>query len=129
MALFDTSILLDYLVGEKRAAAAIAQHDFRALSVITWVEVMRVSPEAKRDATRAFLRSFERLSINESIADEALLLMSKRPGLAIHRALTFATARVNRIPYVTVEATHLARDEPGVVMPYRWTAARGAARG
>jgi predicted nucleic acid-binding protein len=128
VALFDTSILLDYLVGEKRAAAAIAQHDYRALSVITWIEVMRVSPDGKRDATRAFLRSFERLSINESIADEALVLMSKRPGLAIHRALTFATARVNRLPYVTVEAGDLARDEPGVVIPYRWTRARAAAR-
>lgn len=128
MALFDTSILLDYLVGEKRAAAAIAQHDYRALSVITWIEVMRVSPEDKREATRAFLRSFERLSINESIADEALLLMSERPGLAIHRALTFATAKVNRMPYVTVEAGHFERNEPGVLMPYRWTTAKKATR-
>ena len=35
----------------------------------------------------------------------------------MHRALTWATAIVNRMPYVTVEATHLGRDEPGVVMP------------
>ena len=25
------------------------------------------------------------------------------------------------MPYVTVEASHMKRDEPGVVMPYRWT--------
>ena len=123
MALFDTSILLDYLTGDKRAAAALRQHQYRAISVVTWIEVMCISPEAKHETTRAFLRSFERLSINESIADEALALMRARPGLAIHRALTWATAVVNRMPYVTVDGAHLARDEPGVVMPYRWTAA------
>jgi predicted nucleic acid-binding protein len=125
VALFDTSILLDYLIGDKRAAVAIGQHQYRAVSVITWIEVMCISPDAKHEATRAFLRSFERLSINESIADEALVLMRERPGLAIHRALTWATAIVNRMPYVTVEGTHLNRDEPGVVMPYRWSGNAG----
>src|SRR4029079_1727415 len=95
MALFDTSILLDYLLGDKRADAVFRQHQYRAVSVISWVEVMCVSPEEKHEATRAFLRSFERLSINESIADEALVLVRSRPGLAIHRALTWATAIVN----------------------------------
>jgi predicted nucleic acid-binding protein len=128
MALFDTSILLDYLLGDKRADAAFRQHQYRAVSVISWMEVMCVSPEEKLEATRAFLRSFERLSINESIADEALLLMSERPGLPIHRALTFATAKVNRMPYVTVEAAHFERNEPGVLMPYRWTTAKKATR-
>jgi predicted nucleic acid-binding protein len=128
VALFDTSILLDYLLGDKRADAVFRQHQYRAVSVISWVEVMCVSPEDKHEATRAFLRSFERLSINESIADEALLLTRQRPGLAIHRALTWATAIVNRMPYVTVEATHIGRDEPGVVMPYRWARASKAAK-
>ena len=80
MALFDTSILLDYLLGDKRADAVFRQHQYRAVSVISWVEVMCVSPEDKHEATRAFLRSFERLSINESIADEALVLVRQRPG-------------------------------------------------
>jgi len=123
VALFDTSILLDYLLGDKRADAVFRQHQYRAVSVISWVEVMCVSPEEKHEATRAFLRSFERLSINESIADEALVLVRSRPGLAIHRALTWATAIVNRMPYVTAEATHIGRDEPGVVIPYRWSGA------
>lgn len=128
MALFDTSILLDYLVGDKRAGAVFRQHQYRAVSVITWVEVMCVSPEDKHEATRAFLRSFERLSINESIADEALVLVRARPGLAMHRALTWATAIVNRMPYVTVEGTYMGRDEPGVVMPYRWSGTGKAAK-
>ena len=128
MALFDTSIVLDYLLGDKRADAVFRQHQYRAVSVISWVEVMCVSPEEKHEATRAFLRSFERLSINESIADEALVLVRSRPGLAIHRALTWATAIVNRMPYVTVDTTHIARDEPGVVMPYRWSGAGRSAK-
>lgn len=118
--LFDTSILLDYLLGDKRAGVVFRQHRHRAVSVITWVEIMAVSPESKHETTRAFLRSFERLSINESIADEALRLIHERPGLTFHRALTWGTAIVNRMSYVTVEGAHLKREEPGVVMPYRW---------
>jgi predicted nucleic acid-binding protein len=119
--LFDTSILIDYLVGDQRAGAVFREHPHRAVSVITWVELMAASPEGKHETTRAFLRTFERLSINESIADEALRLIRERPGLSFHRALTWATAIVNRMTYVTVEASQMKRDEPGVVMPYRWS--------
>jgi predicted nucleic acid-binding protein len=119
--LFDTSILVDYLVGEPRAGAVFREHAHRAVSVITWVELMAASPDGKHEATRAFLRTFERLSINESIADEALRLIRERPGLTFHRALTWATAIVNRMTYVTVETTHMKRDEPGVMTPYRWS--------
>lgn len=128
MALFDTSILIDYLHGNRRADAVLRQYQYRAVSVISWVEVMCVSPEAKHEATRAFLRTFERLSINESIADEALILTRSRPWLAIHRALVWATAIVNRVPYVTVDAAHMERDEPGVLIPYRWAVQAKAAK-
>lgn len=117
-ALFDTSILIDYLVGDKRAGKVFAEHEHRALSVITWMEVMVAAPEAKKEMTRAFLRTFERLSISESIADEALRLILERPGLPFHCALTWATAVVNQIPYVTSDATFVRKTEKGVLLPY-----------
>jgi hypothetical protein len=126
--LFDTSVLLDYLVGERRAAAVFQQYQYRALSVITWVEIMSVAPEAQHEMTRGFLRSFERLSISESIADEALRLIRQRPGLAFHRAITWATAIVNQMDYITVDPAHVERNDQRVVMPYRWKAPPAAAR-
>lgn len=117
-ALFDTSIMIDYLLGDRSARAVFKEFDHRALSVITWVEVMVVAPTEKQESTRAFLRSFERLSISESIADEALKLILERPGLPFHRALTWATALVNQLPYVTVDGSFLTKNDKGVLLPY-----------
>lgn len=122
-ALFDTSLLVDYLLGERRAGAVLKKFDHRAVSVITWLEVMTVAPDGQHDATRAFLRSFERLSIGESIADEALRLISLRKGLPFHRALTWATAIVNQVTYVTVDAAFVKEGDKGVLVPYKRTSA------
>lgn len=124
--LIDTSVLVDYLVGDPRAARALDAHPHRSISAITWLEAMALAPDDAHDATRAFLRSFERLSINEAIADEALRLMQAHAGLAFHAALNWATARLNRLVYVTTEAAYLPAHDDGVVVPYRREAARGA---
>jgi predicted nucleic acid-binding protein len=120
-ALFDTTVLLDYLLGDKRAGPVFKQFSHRALSVITWVEVMSVAPANEHETTRAFLRSFERLSISEAIADEALRLIRDRPGLAFHRALTWATALVNQMTYVTVDKSFVRDADKGLLIPYAWS--------
>ncbi|HEU0202767.1 MAG TPA: PIN domain-containing protein [Burkholderiaceae bacterium] len=120
-ALFDTSVLLDYLLGERRAAVVFKQYEHRALSVITWVELMSVAPAAQHETTRGFLRSFERLSISEAIADEALRVIRERNGIAFHRAITWATAIINQMDFVTVDPEHVLSTDTRVVMPYRWS--------
>jgi predicted nucleic acid-binding protein len=125
-ALIDTSLLLDYLCGDKRAERALAPYGHRSISVVSWLELMAVCPPEAREATRGFLRTFERLSVSESIADEALRLMQNKSGLPLGCALTWASARVNQLPYVTVDPTHVARADLNVVLPYRWAAGRAA---
>lgn len=98
--LIATDLLIDYLRGSVAAAQLIEAHPHRAISVLTWLDVMALAPPARREATRAFLRSFERLSINEAIADEALRLRERHAGLDSHTALNLATARMNRLQYV-----------------------------
>jgi predicted nucleic acid-binding protein len=98
--LIATNLLVDYLRGSGAAAQLIEAHPHRSISVLTWLEVMAQAPPARREATRAFLRSFERLSINEAIADEALRLRERHAGLDSHAALNLATARMNRLQYV-----------------------------
>ncbi len=118
-ALIDTGLLLDYLAGEPRAKRAIEPYAHRSISVVTWLELMSHCTPALLEPTRGFLRSFERLSVSESIADEALRLMHQRSGLPLQRALTWATANVNQLRFVTADAAHVNKDDTNVVLPYR----------
>jgi predicted nucleic acid-binding protein len=116
--LVDTSVLLDYLQGDARAKSALAGHSHRSISVVTWLEVMANCPPVLVEETRSFLRTFERLSISEAIADEALRLMQRREGLPQSRALTWATAIINQLVLLTADPTHVGRADPRVQLPY-----------
>jgi len=118
-ALIDTGVLLDYLVGDLRAKRALDPYAHRSISVVTWLELMSRCPEGLLEPTRGFLRSFERLSISESIADEALRLMRHQSSLPLQRALTWATANVNQLLFVTTDVAHVDKDDANVVLPYR----------
>jgi hypothetical protein len=117
--LIDTGVLLDYLRGNKQAQMAIEGHTHRSISVVTWLEVMRRCPAHLVDATEGFLRTFERLSISEGIADEALNLIVDRPTLPETLALTWASARVNQLTFLTAESTFVQRSDEGVLMVYK----------
>ncbi len=39
-ALFDTNILIDYLGGVESARAELGRYDYRAISMISWMEVL-----------------------------------------------------------------------------------------
>lgn len=119
-ALLDTSILLDYLTGDSRAARVVEEMQPASISAITWLEVMALAPSEQRDTTRAFLRSFERLSISEPIADEADRLLQLHPSIKFHQALAWATAALNQLTFVTADAEDLPADAPSVLLPYRW---------
>jgi hypothetical protein len=120
-ALIDTGLLLDYLNGEKRAAKAMEACTHRSISVVTWLELMAACPDGLSEPTRGFLRSFERLSVSESIADEALRLMTARRGLQLAHALTWASANVNQLVYLTTDARWIATADSNVVVPYKGT--------
>lgn len=117
-ALIDTGLLLDYLRGDERAALALRDCTHRSITVATWLEVMRACPPDRREATRAFLRTFERLSISESSTDEAVRLSFAHPGLSAARATNWANAIVNQLVFMTTEPGGVASMERDVVMPY-----------
>jgi predicted nucleic acid-binding protein len=117
-ALIDTGLLLDYLRGDERAARALHDCTHRAITVATWLEVMRASPPDRREATRSFLRTFERLSISESSADEAVRLSFAHPGLSAARAINWANAVVNQLVFVTTDPGGGGLPNRDVVVPY-----------
>ncbi len=117
-AVFDTSVLVDYLRGSKQANAVFTQFPHRSITVTTWIEVMAAAPVSLGAPTRDFLRAFERLAINEAIADRALALMQLHRELGIRHALPWATAQVNTLLYVTADFPKLATRDPSVRVPY-----------
>ena len=118
--LVDTQLLLDYLQGDKRARKALEACPHRSISVVSWLELMALCPPEVADPTRGFLRTFERLSISEGIADEALRLVQRKPGLPMSRALTWATANVNQLTYLTNDPAHVdPKADRGVELAYR----------
>jgi hypothetical protein len=118
--LVDTPLLLDYLHGDKRARKALEACPHRSISVVSWLELMALCPPDVADPTRGFLRTFERLSISEGIADEALRLVQRKPGLPMARALTWATANVNQLTYLTSDPAHVdPKADRSVQLAYR----------
>jgi PIN domain nuclease of toxin-antitoxin system len=115
----DASVLLDYLLGDKRAKDVVVDQGHRSISAVSWLEVMAQGPEQDIERTRAFLRTFERLSISEAVADEALSLMRQHKRLTQHQALNWGCARVKKASWVTCESKGLPRDAPDIVVPYR----------
>lgn len=123
-AVFDTALVIDYLRGVKHAQAAFAQFPDRAITVGTWVEVMAEAPRQLEPQTREFLRGFERLAINEAIADRALDLMQQHAQLDIRHAIPWATAQINSSIYVSVDFPRLTEENSTVYVPYRSRSAR-----
>ena len=119
--LLDTGILLDYLAGDPRAQKAMAAHTYRSISVVSWLEIMAACPPPAVEATRGFLRTLERFSINESIADEALRLMTHTQTLPLNTALTWATAKANHLRFLTTNCKAVNKADPGVVIAYEAT--------
>jgi hypothetical protein len=118
-AVFGTALVIDYLRGVKRAQEAFGQFPDRAITVGTWVEVMTGAPPRLEPQTREFLRGFERLAINEAIADRALALLQQHAHLDIQHAMSWATAQINNSVYVTVDFPKLSAPDPTVYVPYR----------
>lgn len=118
-ALFDTSLLLDYLNGVPQAESVCEQYSHRAITVLTWAEVMAAAPADLSLQTREFLRKFERLAINEAIADRALELTQGHEGLTLRHAIPWATAQANKLLYITSNAPLLPKATPSILIPYR----------
>ena len=118
-AVLDASVLVDYLRGVRQAKAVVAKFPRASITVTAWIEVMAAAPVRLEVQTRDFLRGFERLAINEAIADRAVVLMRAHTGLEMRYALPWATALANSLLYVTADFPQLARRERTVVLAYR----------
>jgi predicted nucleic acid-binding protein len=116
-ALFDTNILIDHLNGVPQARAELQRYEARAISIITWLEVM-VRGEGELEPTfRGFLHRFEVVHIEQVIAERTVALR-RAHRLKLPDAIIWATAQARGMLFVTRDRD-LAKDDPGIRIPYR----------
>ena len=117
-ALFDTNILIDYLAGVPAARAELARHRRRAISVVTWMEVLAGARDAaEEDVIEMFLRDFTLVELSRPIAREAVTIRRSR-RIRLPDAIIWATARDHSALLVTRNSKDFPPDEPGVRIPY-----------
>lgn len=90
--LFDTNILIDYLNGVADAAKEIGRYREKAISLITWVEVMAGATTRDEQIIKAFLSQFELLPIDSKVSTEAVAIRRTR-RIKLPDAIILATAR------------------------------------
>ncbi len=117
-ALFDTNILIDHLRGIPAARDELARHHDKAISIITWMEVLVGAPPALQDRTRAFLEGFGVIDIDRKVAERAIALRQAY-RIKLPDAIVWASAQVHAMLFVTRDARDFRADDPGVRMPYR----------
>jgi predicted nucleic acid-binding protein len=116
--LFDTNILIDYLNAVPKARTELQRYTEKAVSIITWMEVMVGAVGDVEAATRGFLSAFDVIALDGKIAERAVSLRRDH-HIKLPDAIIWATAQVHAMLLVTRNTRDFAADDPGVRMPYR----------
>ena len=116
--LFDTNILIDHLSGIDRAGEEIRKYQDRAISLITWMEVMAGSNSEDESRLRAFLTAFRCLPITPDVAERSFLVWKQRK-LKLPDAIILATAQTADRLLITRNTRDFPADDPGIRIPYR----------
>jgi predicted nucleic acid-binding protein len=124
-ALFDTNILIDYLNAVPEARVELGRYSEKAVSIVTWMEVMAGASRELEAATRGFLNGFDVVVVDEPIAERAVSLRRSH-RIKLPDAVIWASAQVHAMLLVTRNTKDFPADDPGVRAPYRLSRARGA---
>ncbi len=117
-ALFDTNILVDYLNAVPEARTELQRYTEKAISIITWMEVMVGATGDVEVATRSFLSSFDVIALDEEIAERAVNLR-RNHYIKLPDAIIWATAQAHAMLLVTRNTKDFTADDPSVRVPYR----------
>jgi predicted nucleic acid-binding protein len=117
-ALFDTNILVDYLNAVPQARTELAHYAEKAVSIITWMEVMVGANGEVEEATRSFLSTFDVIALDGEIAERAVSLR-RNHHIKLPDAIIWATAQTHAMLLVTRNTKDFTTGDPGIRMPYR----------
>jgi predicted nucleic acid-binding protein len=116
-ALFDTNILIDFLQANRAAKAELERYSDRAISVVTWMEVMVGAKGDLQAPTRAFLNGFRRIAIDDDVAERAVDLR-RQHKMKLPDAIIWASAQEHAMLLVTRNTRDYPADDPGIRIPY-----------
>lgn len=118
-ALFDTCILIDYLKGIPAAEKELAMFDDKAISVITWMEVMVGTNEVTERKTGHWLtNTFEIIGVDKAISVQAVSVRRIRK-VKLPDAIIFASAQCTNRLFVTRNTKDFSPDDVVVRIPYQ----------
>ena len=117
-ALFDTNILVDYLNAVPEARTELQRYSEKAVSIITWMEVMVGASRELEAATRRFLSDFDIVAVDKQIAERAVSLR-RNHRVKLPDAVIWATAQTHAMLLVTRNIKDFPEGDPGVRAPYR----------
>jgi len=117
-ALLDTNILVDYLNAVPQARTELGLYAEKAISIVTWMEVMVGASGNVEAATRGFLSTFNIVALDGEIAERAVSLRRSH-NIKLPDAIIWATAQVRAMLFVTRNTRDFAAGDPGIRMPYK----------
>ena len=117
-ALFDTNILIDYLNGVDASRKELDRYHYKAISIITSMEVLVGSTPENDTALRAWLNTFNVIALDISVANRAVEIR-KQNKIKLPEAIVWASAQVNSLLLVSRNTKDFPADEPGVRVPYQ----------
>ncbi len=118
-ALFDTNILIDYLLGIEAARETIERYSVPVISIVTWMEVLvGAVDEEEETAIHPFLDRFERIDISGAIALRAVRLR-RAQHIRLPDAIIWATAQEVGCPLISRDTKAFPRGAGGIILPYR----------
>lgn len=116
-ALFDTNILIDFLNGSAEAKEELQRYGDRAISVVTWMEVLIGTDEATAAEVRRFLSGFHLIGVDEAVA-EAAVHLRRNHRIKLPEAIVWAAAQVHGRLFITRNTKDFSTDDPGIRFPY-----------
>lgn len=115
---FDTNILIDHLSGVLQAKRAIESFPDRAISLITWMEVLVGTPASCEAETRLMLSGFSCLAITLDVAERAIMLRRSN-GIKLPDAIILASSELEGRVLATRNTKDFPVGTPGVHVPYQ----------
>jgi predicted nucleic acid-binding protein len=117
-AVFDTNILIDYLLGRDEAQQEFDHYSRRGISIVTWMELkLGARNEAEADVIDLFLREFRVIEITRQVARRAVEIQ-RGTRVRLPDAIIWATAQVESAQLVTRNTKDFPKDDPAIRIPY-----------
>jgi predicted nucleic acid-binding protein len=116
--LFDSNILIDYLLGIEEARKELELYNEHYISVITKMEILVGTSKVNEEITREFLSSFTIIDLTQEIAEIAIGIR-KKTKIKLPDAIIWATAKSFNGLLITRNIKDFSSQAADIKIPYQ----------